>query len=113
MATLEEAAIAKATALVVAVADPFEARRIVETARSLRPEIQIMKRMRTMTDEELDYLMQARQSGGNWTAGNSPAYDGLSKRDEIVKDSLTKPSTHGAANSFKKDRFLPFLAKNR
>ena len=53
---LKEAAIDKARALVIAVPDPFEARRILETARELKPEIKIL--VRAHNDEELSYFME-------------------------------------------------------
>lgn len=52
---LTEAAIHKAVAIVVCVPDPFEARRIVETARMLKPEIKIV--VRAHNDEEYDYFL--------------------------------------------------------
>lgn len=54
--TLEEAAIHKAVALIVAVPDPFEARRIVETARLLKPDIKVL--VRAHNDEEIEYFEQ-------------------------------------------------------
>lgn len=53
---LREAAIDKARALVIAVPDPFEARRILETARELKPDIKIL--VRAHNDEELTYFME-------------------------------------------------------
>lgn len=53
---LTEAAIQKAVAIVVCVADPFEARRIVETARVLRPDIKIV--VHAHNDEEYDYFLE-------------------------------------------------------
>jgi CPA2 family monovalent cation:H+ antiporter-2 len=53
---LKEAAIDKAKALVIAVPDPFEARRILETARELKPDIKIL--VRAHNDEELTYFME-------------------------------------------------------
>jgi CPA2 family monovalent cation:H+ antiporter-2 len=52
--TLQEAAIDKATAIIVAVPNPFEARRIVEAARMLRADIKIL--VRAHNDEELEYF---------------------------------------------------------
>lgn len=52
---LKEAAIHKAVALVVAVPDPFEARRIVETARSIKPELKIL--VRAHNEEEREYFI--------------------------------------------------------
>lgn len=52
--TLEEAAIEKAAALIVAVPNPYEARRIVDTARELKPSISIL--VRAHNDEELEYF---------------------------------------------------------
>jgi CPA2 family monovalent cation:H+ antiporter-2 len=52
--TLEEAAISKAVAIVVAVPDTFEARRVVEAARRLRPEIKVL--VRAHNDEEMDFF---------------------------------------------------------
>ncbi len=54
--TLEEAAINKAVAIIVAVPDPFEARRIVETARALKPSIRVL--VRAHNDEEIEYFNQ-------------------------------------------------------
>lgn len=54
--TLQEAAIQKAVAIVVAVPDPFEARRIVEAARALKPEIKVLARAHN--DEELVYFAE-------------------------------------------------------
>ena len=53
---LQEAAIEKARALIIAVPDPFEARRILETARELKPDIKIL--VRAHNDEELTYFME-------------------------------------------------------
>lgn len=52
--TLEEAAIGKAVAIVVAVPDTFEARRIVAAARALKPEIKVL--VRAHNDEEMDFF---------------------------------------------------------
>jgi len=52
--TLQEAAIDKAKALIVAVPNPYEARRIVETARELNPGINIL--VRAHSDEEVEYF---------------------------------------------------------
>ena len=52
--TLREAAIDKAVALIVAVPDPFEARRIVETARGLKPSLRVLARAHN--DEEIEYF---------------------------------------------------------
>ena len=52
--TLREAAIEKARALIVAVPNPFEARRIVEAARKIKPEIEIL--VRAQNDVEYDYF---------------------------------------------------------
>ena len=54
--TLQEAAIAKAVALAVAIPDPFAARRIVEEARLLNPNIKIL--VRAHNDEEMDYFYE-------------------------------------------------------
>lgn len=53
---LQEAAIEKARAMVIAVPDPFEARRILETARELKPDIKVL--VRAHNDEELTYFME-------------------------------------------------------
>lgn len=55
--TLAEAAIDKAVAIMVAVPNPYEARRIVEAARLLKPAIKVL--VRAHNDEEMDYF--ARQ----------------------------------------------------
>lgn len=52
--TLQEAAIDKASALVVAVPNPYEARRIVSIAREMKPDISILARAHN--EEELDYF---------------------------------------------------------
>lgn len=52
--TLQEAAIDKASALVVAVPNPYEARRIVSIAREMKPDISIL--VRAHNEEELDYF---------------------------------------------------------
>lgn len=52
--TLREAALEKATALIVAVPNPFEARRIVETARSMAPGVKVL--VRAHNDEEMEYF---------------------------------------------------------
>ncbi len=54
--TLQEAAIAKAVALAVAIPDPFAARRIVEEARLLNPNLKIL--VRAHNDEEMDYFYE-------------------------------------------------------
>ncbi len=68
--TLQEAAIQKASAIAVAVPDPYEARRIVDTARFLKPDIKVL--VRAYNNEELDYfeekqvdlaLMERREIG--------------------------------------------------
>lgn len=51
---LDEAAIDKAVAVVVAVPDPFEARKIVETIREAEPGVKIL--VRAHNDEELDFF---------------------------------------------------------
>lgn len=53
---LQEAAIQKARAVVIAVPDPFEARRILESAREIKPDIKIL--VRAHNDEELTYFME-------------------------------------------------------
>ena len=53
--TLQEAEIQKAIAVIVAVPNPFEARRIVETARAIKPEIKVL--VRAHNDEEMEYFM--------------------------------------------------------
>lgn len=53
-ATLQEAAISKAVAIVVAIPDPFAARQIVETARALNPKVRVL--VRAHNDEEMDYF---------------------------------------------------------
>lgn len=52
--TLEQAAIDKASAIVVAVPNPYEARRIVAAAREVKPTISILARAHN--DEELEYF---------------------------------------------------------
>lgn len=54
--TLREAAIDKAKAIIVAVPNPFEARKIVEAARLLKPEIEVL--VRAANDVESDYFQQ-------------------------------------------------------
>lgn len=54
--TLQEAAIAKAVALAVAIPDPFAARRIVEEAKILNPNLKIL--VRAHNDEEMDYFYE-------------------------------------------------------
>lgn len=54
--TLIEAAIDKAVAIIVAVPNPYEARRIVETARLLKPDIKVL--VRAHNDEEMTYFAQ-------------------------------------------------------
>lgn len=51
---LEEAAIDKAMAIIVAVPSPFEARRIVETARALKPGIRVL--VRAHSEDEMQYF---------------------------------------------------------
>lgn len=52
--TLQEAEIQKAIAIIVAVPNPFEARRIVETARAIKSEIKVL--VRAHNDEEMEYF---------------------------------------------------------
>ncbi len=52
--TLHDAAIEKAMAIIVAVPNPYEARRIVETARGLKPGIKVL--VRAHNDEEMRYF---------------------------------------------------------
>ncbi|MFA5593457.1 MAG: YbaL family putative K(+) efflux transporter [Micavibrio sp.] len=54
--TLVEAAIHKAKALVIAVPDPFEARRILEAAREAKPNIRTL--VRAYNDEEVYYFIE-------------------------------------------------------
>lgn len=54
--TLREAMIHKASAIIVAVPNPFEARRIVESARALKPSIDVL--VRAQTREEYAYFRQ-------------------------------------------------------
>lgn len=54
--TLREAAIHNAVAIIVAIPNPFEARRIVETARNLNPHIRVL--VRAHNDEEMDYFAE-------------------------------------------------------
>ncbi|MBI1275321.1 sodium:proton antiporter [bacterium] len=53
--TLKEAAIHKATAILVAVPNPFEARHIVMTARTINPHIKVL--VRAHNDEEMQYFI--------------------------------------------------------
>lgn len=53
---LKEAAIERAVAVVIAVPDPFETRRILETAREIKPDIKVL--VRAHNDEELGYFME-------------------------------------------------------
>ena len=53
---LEAAAISKARAIIVTVPDPFEARRIVEAARALKPDVRVL--VKAQNDEEVDYFMR-------------------------------------------------------
>lgn len=52
--SLNEAAIYKASAIVVAVPDPFEGRRIVETARAVKPNIRVV--VRAYNEEEMQFF---------------------------------------------------------
>lgn len=54
IATLQEAAIDKATAIAIAVPDSFEARRILDAARTAKPDIQIL--VRAHNEEEMSYF---------------------------------------------------------
>ena len=56
--TLHESAIHKATAIVVAVPDAYEGRRILEAARSIRPDIKIV--VRAHNDEEVLYFREQK-----------------------------------------------------
>lgn len=56
--TLFEAAIANATAIIVAVPNPYEARRIVETARLLKPGIRVL--VRAHNDAEMQYFAKQK-----------------------------------------------------
>ena len=56
--TLYEAAIEKASAIVVAVPDSFEGRRIVDAARSVKPNIRII--VRAHNDEEMGYFHEQK-----------------------------------------------------
>lgn len=51
--TLKEAALEKAAAIAVAVRDPYEARRVVDAARAVKPDIKIL--VRAYNDEEYEY----------------------------------------------------------
>ncbi|HTK84909.1 MAG TPA: cation:proton antiporter [Patescibacteria group bacterium] len=52
--TLEKSAVQKALAIVVAVPDAFEARRIVDAARGINPSLKVL--VRAHNDEEMDYF---------------------------------------------------------
>lgn len=54
--TLLDAAIEKATAIIVAVPNPYEARRIVESARSVKADIRVL--VRAHNDAEMQYFAQ-------------------------------------------------------
>ena len=56
--TLERAAIKKAAAIVIAVPDSFEGRKILETARELKPNIHVI--VRAHNDEEVFYFMERK-----------------------------------------------------
>lgn len=56
--TLHEAAIHKAAAIVIAVPDPYEGRRILETAREIKPNIRIA--VRAHNDEEVYYFKEQK-----------------------------------------------------
>lgn len=56
--TLKEAAINKAVALIVTTPDPFEARRIVEAARHINPDIKVA--VHAHNDDELAYFMEQK-----------------------------------------------------
>ncbi|MFN7113450.1 MAG: YbaL family putative K(+) efflux transporter [Alphaproteobacteria bacterium] len=56
--TLQEAAVSKAVALAVAIPDPFAARRIVEEAKIINPNLKIL--VRAHNDEEMDYFYEQK-----------------------------------------------------
>lgn len=56
--TLERAAIRKAAAIVIAVPDSFEGRKILETARTVKPNVHII--VRAHNDEEVFYFMERK-----------------------------------------------------
>lgn len=56
--TLVDAAIDKAVAIIVAVPNPYEARRIVEAARLIKPTIKVL--VRAHNDEEMAYFAQQK-----------------------------------------------------
>ncbi len=56
--TLHEAAIHKSTAIVIAVPDPYEGRRILEVAREIRPTIRVI--VRAHNDEEVFYFREQK-----------------------------------------------------
>ncbi len=56
--TLTDAAIDKAAAIVIAVADSFEGRRIVEAARTIKPNLRII--VRAHNDEEVYYFQEKK-----------------------------------------------------
>lgn len=56
--TLLDAAIDKAVAIIVAVPNPYEARRIVEAARLVQPAIKVL--VRAHNDDEMDYFAQQK-----------------------------------------------------
>lgn len=53
---LKEAGVDRALAIVISVPDSFEARRIVEAARTLNPSVRVL--VRAHNDEEMNYLLQ-------------------------------------------------------
>jgi len=89
--TLKEAMIEKAVAIAIVVPDSFEARRIVETARALKPSIRIL--LRVHNDSELEYF--ARQ---NVELALSGPHE-IGRRIEAYLQDLKNPKTddpHGA-----------------
>ncbi len=56
--SLRDAGIDKASALVIAVPNPFEARKIAEAARELRPDIKLL--VRAHNDEEMQYFEEQK-----------------------------------------------------
>ena len=87
--TLREAMIEKAVAIAIVVPDSFEARRIVETARALKPSIRIL--LRVHNDGELEYF--ARQ---NVELALSGPHE-IGRRIEAYLQDLKNPQTdpHG------------------
>ena len=69
-AVLIQAHVARARMLVIAMPDTFRARKMIEIARTLKPDIETV--VRTHSDEEAHLLRRSRPARSSWASTSSP-----------------------------------------